>query len=534
MTIKKFINWTLLFSILAAATPTTLFAQRTGDAAPKQEKLLNGLKVLVWNVPSAEKVSLKLRIHGGSAFDPQDREGVMRLLSDSFFPNTAAREYFTDELGGDLEIICNYDYIQINASARSEGFVPMLETISTAIANPVLDKEATASLKAALIAKVKELESDPSYIADRAAAKRLFGTFPYGRPQLGSVESIEKIDFADLRFAKDRLLTADNATIAISGGVDPALAMRAARRYFGAWLKADKTVPATFRQPDSPEPARLDLKRPGLANSEIRYAIRGFARSSKDFAAAEIYSRILQTRFRDLVSKGAGADAAVSHDEHILPGAFLFRYRSQPIPVLLPSLTGNGVSGSVSLLTSFGQQATDAEFSAARNETLSVLQSRDMVDWWLDVDTFKITSVASETKAFENVTLADVNALAQRLAREPFAVVALSSGTPAATDKRLNATPTHRQRNCPRKCRPGNVFGHRRKVRSFESRPFRQHRQALAKACSSEARGHIGGRERRRTRRCMRYGRPLPGTAKACKSTSYRNRFLPSDAGDSK
>ena len=438
MTINRVINRIGLIAIFATVLAAAVIAQKPGSAIPRQEKLLNGLKVLVWNNPAADKVTLKLRIHSGSSFDPQDREGVMKLLSESFFPNEAAREFFADELGGELEVTCNYDYIQIDASSRTAEFLTMLETISTAIANPILDKEATAALKTELLGEVKQLARDPEYIADRAVAKRLFGTFPYGRPQMGSVESIQKIDFADLRFAKDRLVTADNASLAVIGNVDPNLAFRAVRRYFGAWLKADKKIPSTFRQPDAPAAAQLDLTMPDLANSEIRYAIRGFARSSVEFPAAETFSRILHRRFRDLTEKNSGLDSTVSHDEHILPGAFVFRYKSQPAPArLLPVVhqTGPGVADTPILLL-FNQQTTDAELAVAKNEALGLLERRDLLDRWLDVDTYKITSVADELKAFQNVTSADINALSQKLAREPVATVALAkaAATPPPTN----------------------------------------------------------------------------------------------------
>ena len=69
-------------------------AQTPKIAEPRQEKLLNGLKLLIWNAPDAEKVTIKLRIHSGSAFDPQGNEGVMALLGDALFPNEAQREFF--------------------------------------------------------------------------------------------------------------------------------------------------------------------------------------------------------------------------------------------------------------------------------------------------------------------------------------------------------------------------------------------------------------------------------------------------------
>ena len=78
----------LLFSAVPA-----IFSQ-SAMPAPKQEKLLNGLKVLMWSDAKADKVTVKIRIHSGSAFDPQGREGVMQLLTDNLFPNQASRDFF--------------------------------------------------------------------------------------------------------------------------------------------------------------------------------------------------------------------------------------------------------------------------------------------------------------------------------------------------------------------------------------------------------------------------------------------------------
>src|SRR5580765_7591926 len=130
---------------LALVAAGTLAAQ-----APKQEELLTGLKVLMWPDAKADKVTVRIRVHAGSAFDPQGKEGTMQLLADDLFPNEAARDFFSEDLGGSLSVVTTYDYIQINASSKPEGFLTMLETLSAAISNPAIDKELTAKLRTAL------------------------------------------------------------------------------------------------------------------------------------------------------------------------------------------------------------------------------------------------------------------------------------------------------------------------------------------------------------------------------------------------
>src|SRR5262245_44449526 len=78
------------------------------QAAPREQKLLNGLRLLVWNEPTADKLTLKLRIHSGAAFDPKNKMGVMALLGDITFPSDQSRAFFSEDLNGNLEITTAY------------------------------------------------------------------------------------------------------------------------------------------------------------------------------------------------------------------------------------------------------------------------------------------------------------------------------------------------------------------------------------------------------------------------------------------
>jgi hypothetical protein len=405
-----------LFILLMSGS---VFAQKTG---PRQEKLLNGLKALMWNVPKSDKVTVKIRLHSGSAFDPQQKEGVMHLLADNIFPTESAKEFFTEELGGSLEVISNYDYIQITATAKSEHLLEVLQTLANAVANPVIDRETTARLRAALAGKVRELDKDPVYLADMAAASRLYGTFPYGRRQMGTAESVQRIDFADLIAVKERFLTADNATVTLTGNYNSDIAYRAIRRYFGAWLKSDRKVPSTFRQPDDPDTKPLVIAGPAFGAVEARYILRGLARSDKDFAASEILTRIARARWEE--GKPGANSFTARQESHILPGHILFG-------MTLISQSPNGktdrmpdpkIPGSL-----IPQNISEAEFAKAKADAIAELTARDPQDRWLDVDTFKGLPVDNETAAYQDATLADVRRVAERLAKNPVVTVVFTS-----------------------------------------------------------------------------------------------------------
>lgn len=396
---QKIVLIALAVAVLVALVAPAIFSQSL--PAPKQEKLLNGLKVLMWSDAKSDKVSVRIRIHAGSAFDPQGKEGVMQIMADNIFPNEASREFFTEDLGGGLEIVTNYDFIQINVSSKPEEFLTMLETVSAAVSNPAIDKETTVKLRNALLTKLAAMEADPAYVADMAVAKRLFGTFPYGRPQKGTTTSVQKIDFADLLDAKSRFLTADNATIAVSGNFDRTLGFRAIRRYFGGWLKADKKVPATFRQPDEPDTKQLQIEMIDLKKSSSRSAKNAPARNNKDYYSMLVLSKIRdEQRCRDAGRYQASLlrGIYISGEDKIIDDAPVYIGPCRPI--------------------------IQGDFEAAKSRILALIQSgvsspSGLADLWLDVDTYKLVSADDEVRKVMAVTLADVKAVAEKLSASP-------------------------------------------------------------------------------------------------------------------
>ncbi len=400
------------FLTLAAAFVST--AAQTGAPPPREEKLLNGLRLLVWNQPNAEKVSLRLRVHSGSAFDPQGKEGAMRLLAEVLFPDESIKDFFRDDLGGELEILSNYDYIQINASGNSDRFLTVMETLAAALTNPSINKESTEKVRARLLAEVRELEKNPVYVADRSVARKLFGTFPYGRPESGSTESLARVDFADLILAKERFLTSDNATLAIVGNVRPDFALRATKRLFGGWIKSDRKVPPTFAQPEPPISTMDFVAAAGAETAEIRQAVRGLAKNDKDLAAARIVEKVLQERFEKALATAGGARSYVRGDAHVLPGIVVFG-ASVPVENAKTALENSHKAD-------YFKSISAEEFARAKTALAADASSPNAslpaaADRWLDVETYRLTPLSEQLKASTAVSLADAERVLDRLYR---------------------------------------------------------------------------------------------------------------------
>ncbi len=408
----------LLLSLVAPA----IFSQNQ----PKQEKLLNELKVLMWPDAKAEKVTVRVRIHSGSAFDPQGKEGLMQMLADNLFPNQEIRDFFAEDLGGHLDVRCSYNYIQVEASAKPEFLLQMLETVAGAVSSPPIDKPTTITLRDAQIEKVKQLEADAAYIAERAVAKRLLGDFPYGRPTMGTVASLQKIDYADLVDARQRFLTADNATITLSGNFDRKYAFLAIRRLLGPWQKSDRKVPSTFRQPDDPPAAVMTIPSPKPDAWAMRMAMRGVARSDKDFAASLVFAAVVESRLKAAVPAANAADVTVVSETHVLPGMIWIGFGPSGKTGATTNVEANEI-----VPKALAAPITAGEFHAALPELKAAWSRRATEATWLDLDTFRIGSLDGYRSSFDSVTLADVNAFADKARKRPVATVLVNT-PPAA------------------------------------------------------------------------------------------------------
>src|SRR5262245_33765206 len=383
------INFCILSTILTVLPPFVV-AQRT---APKEEKLLNGLRVLMWSDESAPKVWVKIRIHAGASFDPQEKEGVMMLLSETIFPNDATKEFFKDELEGSLDVTCNYDYIEISASSKPDQYLTMLETLANALTDPQINKETTETIKGRLASKLEASEKNASQVADLAVRKRLFETFPYGRPLSGSTASLKKIDFADLKFAYDRLFGADNVTVAISGNFPTDVGFRAVRRYFGSWLKSDKKVPSTFKQPDPPPAGMQIVQSPEPGVTEMRYAVRGVARADKEYPAASILALILEQRIKAKAPAKQRANVFVRNYSNILPGVLVFGISKIRSDLTAAITSEKPKTDNTDMLTgALADRLSDSEFNTAKSAVVAEYSKIDTPTLWLDADTFRIAS----------------------------------------------------------------------------------------------------------------------------------------------
>jgi zinc protease len=398
-------------------------------AQPERDQLLNGLRLLFFLKPGSPEIVLKLRINSGAAFDLSGKSGQMALLGDLLFPDPATVDYFSEEMGGRLDVSVTYDSTTITMVGKADQLEHIVEVLRNALIATQLTPELVRKMRDARIKLLRDTTIAPAEVADRAITARLYGDFPYGRPAAGSPEDVARVDRADLMQAQERFLNSNNATLAIIGGVTKQRAMRTLRQLLGPWRKSEQIIPTTFRQPNSPDTRTLIVNVPG-PTVELRLAARGVSRSDTDFPIAMVLARVAQHRWQATSPEMSKLPVFARSDSYVLPGAFVMGAAVTDLTV--SDSLANAKKVIESLMTT---PATAAELDRAKNELSgelsTVLAKPDaLADPWLDADTYRLSAPQDQIALLRAVTPSDIQRVANRLFNKTIVSVVAGESAP--------------------------------------------------------------------------------------------------------
>lgn len=391
-------------------------AQTTPE--PRREQLLNGLRILLWSRPADQNVLVKVRVHSGAAFDLAGKEGLMASLADLMF-DQQARDYVTEELGGRIEIAVGYDTLDITLAGRATDLERLLELARNAVTNPQLTPEAVERVRTARVKSLRETPPTAVEAADRAAAARLFGSYPYGRVTAGTPESVARGERPDFLLIQERFLNPDNTTLVIVGGFEPKRVMRSMREQFGSWRKSDRAVPATFRLPEPPDQRTLVVNQTDAAGVELRLALRGFARTDIDSPAAQVVAQVARARWLAAMPELSERSPFARHDAYREGGIFrMGASLKSPAEAVKALEAARKVLKDLSTGVPTAAELDGAKQAAAAAFGAGVSNDDATASAWLDEHTYKNAAAATRVLALAAQALTPVDA--QRVAARLF------------------------------------------------------------------------------------------------------------------
>jgi zinc protease len=296
--------------------------------------LANGLRVFVVTDHSEPAVAVRLvTLSAGSVKDPRGMPGVAQMTANLLTQGTEKRSAkdiaeAIDFIGGSLEASADKDSTDVSLDVVKKDLATGLDLMSDAVLHPAFRAEELDRQRQQLLSNLTVQYSDPDFLASAAFSRIVYGSSPYGWPEEGTPETLQKLDPAVLAKFHDANYAPNQSLLAFAGDITPDEAFAAAEKYFGAWPKLDVASAA----PPAPETVTgmhiWLIDKPDAVQTQIRAGKLGIRRGDPNYIPVAVMNRIfgggynsrLNTEVR--VKKGLTYGAYSSFNPHRSTGSF--------------------------------------------------------------------------------------------------------------------------------------------------------------------------------------------------------------------
>ncbi|WP_247877591.1 M16 family metallopeptidase [Brucella pituitosa] len=184
-----------------------------------------GIKAWLVEDSSVPLISMRFSFKGGTSQDPSGKEGLANLMTGLFDEGAGDLDSDSfqeriDNLGAEMSFSASPDSVSGNIRMLAENRDAVNGLLALAVNKPRFDQDAIDRIRQQVVASLEASQRNPSTIASRKFSEVLYGSHPYGRPDEGTIKSLQSISREDLvnfhrkNFARDRL------TIGVVGSIN--------------------------------------------------------------------------------------------------------------------------------------------------------------------------------------------------------------------------------------------------------------------------------------------------------------------------
>lgn len=209
----------------------------------------NGLRVVHRRHPG-QLASVYLWFDAGTAWEGDDESGAAHLLEHMLFKGSrnhglGEAASAVEALGGDLNAYTTWDQTVLHATVLAHGWRQTLDVLADMAWHSDLDPVELEREKPVVLEEIRGYDADPESVVDDRMAEALFGGSAYGRPVLGTAETVLGLTREQLLAFWRRHYGAGRCVVAIAGPMGEAEAVAAVEALEPFQASAPFTPPAT-------------------------------------------------------------------------------------------------------------------------------------------------------------------------------------------------------------------------------------------------------------------------------------------------
>ena len=274
----------VLTALLLLLTPAFAHAAAEEILSP------GGLRVWLVEDHQAPVFTLGFRFAGGSAEDPEGKEGLAHLAAEMFYQGAgrfSADDYLQQwgQLGAEINIEARVESVRGTIRVLTPDRDKAADLLALALTAPRYDRKSLDQVRDQITAEIDRNASDPEASAYLAYDQLAFGRHPRARPLAGTRASVAALSGADVAKYRQHVLTRAGLSLSAVGDITPAELGPLVDRIFAALPAHGET--ARIDPPSSTVAQRRDLALP-TGQAEVVFGVGLPGLSERESRAAEL------------------------------------------------------------------------------------------------------------------------------------------------------------------------------------------------------------------------------------------------------
>ncbi len=231
--------------------------------SPYYRQLANGITLIVTPNPSNDIVAGRIFLKLGS----QPLAGLSNLVATLLTKGTqrwSALEIAekVESVGAGLNAEANQDSLELSLKAVTTDFSDILRLAGDILRYPIFPLDQLALERKLTLQAIRSQSERSMTLAFQQLRELIYQNHPYAQPQLGTAESIAKINRADLVAFHRTYFRPDQLVISLAGRIIPQMAVTLVEEIFGDWLIPAEPLPVVELAPIPLNPQQKTITKP--------------------------------------------------------------------------------------------------------------------------------------------------------------------------------------------------------------------------------------------------------------------------------
>ncbi|MBD2080961.1 pitrilysin family protein [Leptolyngbya sp. FACHB-17] len=187
-------------------------------------QLDNGLTLIHHHLPATGVSAIDVWVNAGSIVEPNEWSGMAHFLEHMIFKGTSklapgAFDQAIENRGGMTNAATSYDYAHFYMTTASKDFAETLPYLGELLLNAAIPDDEFGRERDVVLEEILQTYDDPDAIAFQVLSELVYQRHPYGRPILGTEESLMPRSAEEMRSFHRTHYQPENMTVVVTGDI---------------------------------------------------------------------------------------------------------------------------------------------------------------------------------------------------------------------------------------------------------------------------------------------------------------------------